>query len=139
MPPRSKMPAVELVQADVDAMMTNEQIAEKYGVSKNVVSTYLSNHGIRRKPRTFVPALADIAACVHKGMTCKQISEELGGNPDTISRMIVRNGLRDQRPIEVVATETLRVPRPGPDKIVNGLGISLPRIPTIHGHFEVRT
>ena len=61
---------------------------------------------------------------------------ESGGHPDTISRMIVKHGLREQLPVEVMEMDTVRVPQPGPTKIVDDRGISLPRLVCIHGKYE---
>lgn len=130
----TKMPAPDVVKADHDAGMTNEQMGEKYGVSRSVVSSFLSKHGFRRMERRFVPEVADIAACVQKGMTLKDMAAALGGDPDAISRVIVKHGLRGERSAGV-AVRSVHLPRPGPTKVINKLGISIPRIPTIHGHF----
>jgi hypothetical protein len=135
-----RMPSLAIVTADFNAGMTNEQMSEKYDVAVSAVSAYLSRNSLHRRIKAFIPADDTIIECLEAGMACHQIAELHGGKADNISRYIRQHGLRKgitPKPDVKQNTESKGL-RPTPFKVINHYGVSIPRIPTLHGVFEVR-
>lgn len=133
----SKMPSPTRIAQQVKAGMTNAEIAVAYGVSGKTVETFLSQHSIRRRPPVELPPDNAVIACIAAGMSIRAIATKFGMSPDTIRRQIDSGKLRAKvAVVPLDERDKIRAPSPGPEKIVNDQGISLPRIVCIYGPYE---
>jgi hypothetical protein len=139
-PKASRMPARDVMIADMNAGLTNEQMAEKYFVSVATAKSYLHKHGLRRTPLKDRPTDAQIIECLQGKMDRKAIAKELGAPQWFVNDRIRLLGMQEEaKPVAVVPTPPAS-PKRAPSQVVfiNERGHSLVRIPTIHGSFEVR-
>lgn len=132
-----RMPSLDVVTADFNAGMTILQMSEKYDVARSAVSEYLKRNNLSRRQPKFAPDDRMIVKCLEQGMTCAQIAQKMNASPDRVSRYVRANGLREgiERPVQVEQPKGLR---PTSFKVINHYGVSIPRIPTIHGTWEAR-
>jgi transposase len=143
-----KMPAAEVVAADVAAGMTNDQLAEKYGVSAHTVMSFMYRNEIRREPKRVLTDDSIIVEALNKGMTVSAAARHFGVNRDTLRSRILRANLvaLDVETRLVSFTSDLRetAEKIVVERIVHSyesgvkprrMLISLPRVPSIHGHF----
>lgn len=136
---RRKMPLPEGLQADIDAGLTNKEIAAKYGVAMNTRTTFITANGLGRGlQRATTPSDDVIVECLCAGMSPAEIAKKYGCTADPIHRRIRRANLRDRVDVKTPMRAMERGLRPTATKFINNRGISVPRIVSIHGPFEVR-
>lgn len=98
-----KLPADDIMQADIDAGLTGAAMGRKYGVSDVAVNAHIRKMGMRPAPE---PASVKSLASNEPVATPFKI----------VTRKTVMLEGRDFRMAEIL--------------------ITLPRIPTLHGHFQ---
>ena len=134
-----KMPPLEKVISDLAAGMTPTMMEEVYNVGHSTVSHFLTKHGLTRPVRVSYPDDEVFLARMRQNKSIADMAAEFGMSRHSVRQRIIDRGLRTKiEPPPPVGQDAVCL-RPGPAKVINEHGISIPRIPTIHGRFEART
>lgn len=137
-----RMPPLEKVKADQEAGMTPLQMAEAYGVAPSSVKTFIRRHRLAKKVYISYPPDEEIIAAIEAGESAFSMAQRFGLHRDTLWRRIYDRKLRERATLPPAVKPELVTLKPDHTKIVvtteDGKKISLPRIPTIHGHYEAR-
>lgn len=144
-----KMPATEIVLADVLAGLTNAEMADLYGVAVNTVISHMYHYNIKR-PKKPSPLPHDdiIISALLRGMGIRDAAEYLSVNYDTLRSYVRRTHLLSRLDSKRLVSPT-RDLRETSEKIViersipsyDGgvkpriMRISLPRLKFLHGEF----
>ena len=136
------MPPLERVKEDLATGMSKAEVAEAYGVTRESLTGFMTRHKLSRRSRITYPPDEEIIAALRERESIHGMAVRFGIHKDTLWRRIYDRGLRrfvePPPPTPIILTGL----QPSPIKVIvtapDGSKISVPRIPTIHGHYEAR-
>lgn len=136
------MPPLDKVKADLASGLTAKDLAVAYGVPGTTVKTFIRRNKLSKKRYVTYPPDDQIIAALEARESIHSMAGRFGIHKDSLWRRIYDRRLREKAVIPAVARPEPTGLQPSPAKVIvtapDGSKISVPRIPTIHGHYEAR-